>query len=57
MDKKVDSSRGYKAPKVRSELGHSGPVEMVEPFKFEGKVKELPKDYRGTTPKAFGYEY
>ena len=57
MEKKVESSRGYQAPKAKGEIGHSGSVEQIKPFKFEGQIKELPKDYRGTTPKAFDYNY
>lgn len=41
--------------KEKGEIGHSGSVEKITPFNFQGTVNELPKDYRGTTKKAFDY--
>lgn len=55
--KKGYAPKGDKAMKMKGEMGHSGSVESVQPFDFKGKVKELPMDYRGTTPKAFKYDY
>lgn len=56
-DEMKKGSKGYKAPKGKGEMGLAHPCEQVQPFDFKGKVKELPMDFRGTTPKAFKYDY